>query len=92
MADLFLPVLHSFENNNVFTGSFGQMRFKITPKLVKPDGSKTVDLTVSTLFCEVWYGQFCYEKSEIEATNEFPISEQGREELRLWLTEQIKGA
>lgn len=92
MADLFLPVLHSFENNNVFTGSFGQMRFKITPKLVKPEGSKAVDLTVSTLFCEVWYGQFCYEKSEIEATNEFPISEQGREELRLWLTEQIKGA
>ena len=31
--DLFLPVLHSFENNNVFTGSYGMLRFKVTPQI-----------------------------------------------------------
>ena len=32
--DLFLPVLHSFENGNTFTGSYGSMRFKATPNVV----------------------------------------------------------
>ncbi|MBQ1264755.1 MAG: hypothetical protein IIY04_04985 [Oscillospiraceae bacterium] len=68
------------------------MRFKITPKLIKPEGSKVVDLSISTMLCEVWYGAFCYEKSEITVTNEFPITEAGREQMRQWLHEQIKGA
>ena len=33
MEELFLPVLHSFENNNVFTGSYGALRFKVTPAI-----------------------------------------------------------
>ena len=34
MEPLFLPVLHSFENNNIFTGSFGALRFRVTPSIV----------------------------------------------------------
>ena len=89
MSELFLPVLHSFENNNVFTGSYGQMRFRVSPKLVKPEGSKVVDLSVSTMLCEVWYGPFCYEKSEIEATEVFPMTEEGRAEMKAWLEKHV---
>ena len=28
MEDLFLPTLHTFENNNIFTGSWGELRFR----------------------------------------------------------------
>ena len=38
MEELFLPVLHSFENNNVFTGSYGALRFKIKPMGFKHTG------------------------------------------------------
>ena len=34
MEPLFLPVLHSFENNNIFTGSYGKLRFRVTPNIV----------------------------------------------------------
>ena len=34
MEPLFLPVLHSFENNNIFTGSYGRLRFRVTPNIV----------------------------------------------------------
>ena len=34
MEPLFLPVLHSFENNNIFTGSYGKLRFRVTPRVM----------------------------------------------------------
>ena len=42
MEEIFLPVLHSFENNNVFTGSYGALRFKVTPAITmkKPEGGR----------------------------------------------------
>ncbi len=92
MAELFIPVLHSFENENVFTGSFGNLRFKVSPKLYTPEGTKTVDFAQSTMLCEVWHGPYCYEKSDIEAEKSFPIMESGREQMRQWLLSQTEGA
>ncbi len=90
MEPLFLPVLHSFENNNVFTGSFGALRFKITPAITMKT-PKEVDMEASTMRCEYWHGPFCYEKSEMEGEQVFPLSEEGREAMRAWLTEKING-
>lgn len=90
MEPLFLPVLHSFENNNVFTGSFGALRFKITPAITMKT-PKEVDMEASTMRCEYWHGPFCYEKSEMEGEQVFPLSEEGREAMRAWLTEKIDG-
>lgn len=83
----FLPVLHSFENGNVYTGSRGPLRFKITPSVVmlRP---KEVDFAQSSLRAEVWHGEYCYEKSEIEREQVFPLSEEGLEALQSWLMEQ----
>jgi len=84
MEDLFLPTLHTFENNNVFTGSWDMLRFKITPSITMKT-PKEVDMEASSMKAEYWHGLFCYEKSEIEAEQVFPLSEEGREAMRQWL-------
>ena len=33
MAELFLPTLHTFAMNNIFTGSKGLFRFRAEPKV-----------------------------------------------------------
>lgn len=85
--DIFLPVLHSFENGNVYTGSLGDFRFIITPIIVNLN-KKEVDLEKSTIKAECWHGKLCYEMSEIEAEQVFPMSPEGREAIREWLWER----
>ena len=86
MEDLFIPTLHTFENNNVFTGSWGLLRFKITPSITMKT-PKEVDMEASSMKAEYWHGLFCYEKSEIEAEQVFPLSEEGRSDMYRWLKE-----
>ena len=50
---------------------------------------KEVDMEASSMRCEFWHGPFCYEKSEIEGERVFPMSEEGKEDMRRWLTEQL---
>ena len=87
MEELFLPVLHSFENNNVFTGSLGLLRFKITPQITMKT-PKEVDFAASSIRAEYWHGLCCYEKSQIEGEAVFSLSEEGRAQLRSWLEAQ----
>lgn len=61
-----------FKSGNVFTGSKGQFNFRIA-------GENDL-LAVS-----VWYGLFCYEKSEIVAQNNFDFSADGLDEAIRWL-------
>ena len=73
MAELFLPTLHTFAMNNIFTGS----------------NPKEVDFAQSAIHVEYWHGLYCYEKSTMEGECTFPMSEEGREEMRRWLEEKI---
>ena len=84
MADIFLPTLHTFAMENVFTGSCGNLRFKIVPKVEKRT-QKEVDMDKSEIFAEYWYGTLCYEKSVVEGSATFPMSEEGRSALKQWL-------
>lgn len=84
--DLFLPTLHTFENNNVFTGSWGDLRYKIVPDIVMAT-PKEVNLEESSMKAEYWHGPLCYEKSTIEAERVFPMSPEGRMALYQWLKE-----
>lgn len=86
--DLFLPTLHTFENNNIFTGSWGNLRYKVTPEIVMAT-PKEVNLEESSMKAEYWHGPFCYEKSEIEGEQVFPMSPEGREAMRQWFIEHI---
>lgn len=90
MADIFLPTLHTFAMNNVFTGSCGELRFKIVPTVVKNEqNKKEVDFEKSFIEAEFWHGPFCYEKSEIEGKETFPMSEEGRTAIKTWLESNI---
>ena len=84
---IYLPTLHTFAMDNIFTGSAGALRFKITPQVVKAD--REVNMEHSSIRAELWHGPLCYEKSEIEAEQTFPMSEDGRAAMLVWLEENI---
>lgn len=88
MEELFIPTLHTFAMDNVFTGSYGKLRFRIKPNVVKAT-AKEVDFEKSEIFAEFWHGDLCYELSEMEGSNTFPMSEEGRAALKAWLEENI---
>ena len=88
MAELFLPTLHTFAMNNLFTGSSGLLRFRVKPNVVMLN-AKEVDFEKSDMFVEYWLGLFCYEKSEMEGSETFPMTEEGRQAMHAWLIEKI---
>lgn len=88
MEPLFIPTLHTFAMKNLFTGSFGNLRFRIKPDVVMAT-PKEVDFDQSSMFVEYWHGLYCYEKSEMEGSETFPMSEEGREEMIRWLESKI---
>ena len=88
MADIFLPTLHTFAMGNIFTGSSGALRFRIAPNVVKLN-AKEVDFEQSTIQAQLWHGQFCYEMSTVEAEKTFPMTQEGRAEMKSWLEANI---
>ncbi len=87
MGELFIPTLHTFAMKNIFTGSMGLLRFRIKPNVVMAT-PKEVDFQESSMFVEYWHGLYCYEKSEMEGSETFPMSEEGRQNMIAWLTEK----
>ena len=88
MEPLFVPTLHTFAMKNLFTGSYGSLRFRIKPDVVMAT-PKEVDFEQSSIFVEYWHGLYCYEKSEMEGSETFPMSEAGRQEMICWLESKI---
>ena len=88
METLYLPTLHSFAMNNVFTGSQGAFRFRVKPQVVMAT-AKEVDFQQSTILAQFWHGPFCFEKSVVEGENIFPMTEEGRLKLFNWLESNI---
>ena len=88
MAELFLPTLHTFAMKNSFTGSMGPLRFKVVPDVIMAT-PKEVDMEASSITVEYWHGPFCYEKSEMEGKETFPMSEEGRLAMKKFLEDHI---
>lgn len=88
MGEFYIPTLHTFAMNNIFTGSAGQLRFRIKPDVIMAT-SKEVDFQQSSILAEYWHGPFCYEKSEVEGREVFPMTEEGRQEMSRWLQSKI---
>ncbi len=88
MAELFLPTLHTFAMNNIFTGSMGLFRFRAKPDVIMAT-AKEVDFAQSSIFVEYWHGLYCYEKSQMEGSETFPMTEAGRSAMLDWLTSKI---
>ena len=88
MKEVFVPTLHWFAMKNPFSGSCGAFRFMAKPDVIMAT-TKEVDFEASSIKCEFWHGPFCYEKSEMEGERTFPMSEEGRLEMKSWLEENI---
>lgn len=88
MEKLFIPTLHTFAMNNIFTGSLGLFRFRAAPNIIMAT-PKEVDFEKSDIHVEFWHGLYCYEKSEMEGERTFPLSDAGRQEMINWLEKQI---
>ena len=88
MEELFIPTLHTFAMKNLFTGSYGSLRFRIRPDVVMAT-PKEVAFAQSTMFVEYWHGLYCYEKSEMEGSETFPLTEEGRAEMIRFLESRI---
>ena len=88
MSAIYLPVFHHFENGNIFTGSAGPFRYKITPDVIMATPTE-VDHAASSIKAEYWRGPLCYELSPIEGEKTFPMSPEGREEMRNWLESNL---
>ena len=86
--DIFIPTLHTFAMNNLFTGSCGEFRFRAKPNVVKKS-PKEVDMEQSSITAEYWHGPYCYEKSEIEGQETFPMTDDGRTAMKQWLESHI---
>ena len=81
MAELFLPVLSHFQNENPWTSGIGRLRCRILPTVGKEEGDGGI------LTAEVWEGPWAYEYSTVEAKRAFPLSEAGLAQLPAWLEE-----
>ena len=88
MEPLFIPTLHTFAMKNLFTGSYGMLRFRIKPDIVMAT-PKEVDFDQSSMFVEYWHGLYCYEKSEMEGSETFPLTEEGRQAMLQWLQSKV---
>ena len=88
MKEIFLPTLHWFAMTNLFTGSCGEFRFRAKPNVVMAT-AKEVDFEQSTITAEFWHGLYCYEKSEMEGSSTFPMTEEGLLEMKRWLESNI---
>ena len=85
---IFLPTLHTFAMDNIFTGSKGLLRFRVVPEVVMAT-PKEVDYANSVMHAAYWHGLFCYEKSTMEEEKNFPLTDEGREEMLRWLESKI---
>lgn len=88
---LFIPTLHTFAMNNIFTGSCGLFRFRAAPNVVMAT-PKEVDFEKSDIHAEYWHGLYCYEKSTMEGEAHFPMSQEGRLAMIQWLQAHIDSA
>ena len=88
MGEVFLPTLHWFAMTNTFSGSCGEFRFMAKPNVIMAT-AKEVDFEQSSIKCEFWHGPFCYEKSEMEGEKIFPMTEEGRADMKSWLESNI---
>ena len=88
MNELFIPTLHTFAMNNIFTGSCGLFRFRAKPDVLMKT-PKEVDFEASSILAQYWHGPFCYEKSVMEEDKTFPMTEEGRTEMKAWLESHI---
>lgn len=93
-APYFIPELLYFQNGNLFTGSVNnadekEFRYRLSPGKRELEGADPAS-EERIIRAEVWYGPFCYEKSEIADQAVFPMEEHGRSDAVDWLASRYE--
>lgn len=84
MEPITIPTLLFWENKNTWYGSKGLARFFIKPVNAElPDGTSRWQLQI-----ELWRGPLTKQLSEVIATADFPMTEEGLAQTIDWLEEQ----
>lgn len=85
LEGFYLPNLHTFQNENVFYGSFGELRFRVRSekRAVEDGGEEQWGMAVLS-----WRGEYCLEESEVLAEDWFPMTEAGYQQVLDWLDGQ----
>jgi hypothetical protein len=81
----YLPNLHTFQNDNVFHGSLGKLRFRVRTQKGTPEQGEAPGIGA---LC--WYGDYCLAESEVVAESWFPLTEEGYEQVIDWLDDQYQ--
>ena len=68
-----VPKFYYFESKNDYSGGVGDFAYKIKY------GENLTALT--------WHGRLCSEKADIEHEKEFPLSQEGFDEMIKWIEE-----
>ena len=84
MSRIFIPTLSHWQLGNRWSGSLGRASYYVTPRQ-RQEGEQTVD----ELYVEAWTGPICYEQAQAERTASFPVTEEGLEQLRAWLEDNL---
>jgi hypothetical protein len=80
-----IPGLLFFQNGGEYTGSINDFSNKMAKEFrYRIDSSKTI------MKATVWYGPYCYDKSEMVEQEEFIVSRDGRNDLLEWLKEKYE--
>lgn len=62
--------------------------FRVTPNIVMLT-QKEVNFDESSMKCECWHGEYCYEKSQMEDEKTFPLNEAAYHEMYDWISAHI---
>ena len=92
MLDAF-PIYHWFHNGNPYSGAEGGMRYVITPGKKADPADESGKKIIEYLTAQVWPGPWSIEhtaKEKIECC-EFAGSQQGLDEIQIWLNEMYTG-
>ena len=83
MKELDLQKLTFFTEGNTFTGERSQETGEVLRYLVKPNREE------EKLVAYSWHSDVCFEKAEEKTQQDFPLSEEGLEEIQRWLQAKL---
>ena len=70
-----------FQFGNVFCGSRGPLRWRVEPRIPKEKDQPQV------MHVWYWWEDLCFEKCTPAGEQDFPLTEEGLEQVKAWLEE-----
>lgn len=69
--------LEYYTNKNIFVGSNEDFNYRI-------------NVVEGKLHVETWRGKLCYDLSEVSSSNDFELTDEGLQQISVWLESESK--